>query len=126
MCRALSPVVARSAVSFEWFVNIEWGAFFFGTVIGWFTYFVNRYRTNVALGDVATVIGAVGGGAVLALFPEGTALFGAYGVGLAFGFFGYFLVLLRIARGSEERKSELFLEGQPGNRGMEESAEKLP
>ena len=99
-------------------MNIEWGAFFFGTVIGWFTYFVNRYRTNVALGDVATVIGAVGGGAVLALFPEGTDLFGAYGIGLAVGFFGYFVVLLVMVLCSKDHKVSWFLEGRPGNRGM--------
>jgi hypothetical protein len=74
------------------------GAFGFGLVIGWFTYFVNRYRTEVALADVATVIGALGGAAVLALFPAGSALFGAYGIGLAVGFFGYLVVLVVIMR----------------------------
>lgn len=106
-------------------MGIEWGAFCFGTVIGWFTYFVNRYRTTVALGDIATVIGAVGGGAVLALFPEGTALFGAYGVGLAVGFFGYFVVLLLMVRGDKEWTRALFLEGRPGNRGMQ-GREEIP
>lgn len=70
------------------------GAFCFGLVIGWFTYFVNRYRSTVVLGDVATIIGAVGGAAVLALFPEGSSMFDLYGIGLAVGFFAYFLVLV--------------------------------
>ena len=50
-------------------MGFDVGAFAFGLVIGWFTYFVNRYRKEVALADVATIIGAIGGGAVLALFP---------------------------------------------------------
>lgn len=72
----------------------RWGAFAFGLVLGWYLYFLNRYRKEVTLADLTTVIGAVGGGAVLALFPAKTDLFGAYGVGLASGFFGYFLVLM--------------------------------
>lgn len=73
----------------------QWGALAFGLVIGWFTYFVNRHRTDaVSIADVASVIGALGGGAILGLFPAKSALFGAYGVGLAIGFFGYFLLLV--------------------------------
>jgi len=72
----------------------KWGAFAFGLVLGWFLYFLNRYRKEVSLADLTTVIGAVGGGAVMALFPAKTDLFGAYGVGLAVGFFGYLLVLV--------------------------------
>ena len=54
----------------------EWGGFAFGLVVGWFTYFVNRHRKeDVSLADVATIIGALGGGAVLALFPAKSALF---------------------------------------------------
>jgi len=75
----------------------EWGAFAFGLVVGWFTYFVNRHRKeDVSLADVATLIGALGGAAVLALFPAKSVLFGTYGIGLAAGFFLYFLVLVVI------------------------------
>lgn len=71
------------------------GAFAFGMVVGWFTYFVNRHRKeDVSLADVATIIGALGGGAILALFPARSTLFGWYGVGLAAGFFGYFVLLV--------------------------------
>jgi hypothetical protein len=71
------------------------GAAFFGALIGWYVYYINRYRkSDVQLGDLVTVIGVIGGGAVLALFPAGTDLFGAYGVGLGIGFFTYFLVLI--------------------------------
>jgi fructose-specific phosphotransferase system IIC component len=75
------------------------GAFSFGLVIGWITYRTLRRRTQgAALSDIATVIGAVGGAAVTSLFPTGEP-FGAYSIGLAIGFFGYFIVGLIIDRG---------------------------
>ena len=71
------------------------GAFAFGAVVGWNLYWINRYRTgDVKVTDLVTIIGAIGGAAVLKLFPAGTDLFGSYGLGLAVGFFGYFAVLL--------------------------------
>ena len=72
----------------------EWGAFCFGAVIGWVTYFTMRYSQAHALSDIAVVIGAIGGAAVLALFPAQSVPFGAYGVGLAVGFFAYVLILI--------------------------------
>jgi hypothetical protein len=96
------------------------GAGGFGMILGWYLYFINRHRKgDVQLSDIVTVIGAIGGAAVLALFPAGTDLFGAYGVGLAIGFFGYFLVLLLLVRASmlkPDRKGafdwEWFLDGR--------------
>jgi uncharacterized membrane protein YeaQ/YmgE (transglycosylase-associated protein family) len=89
------------------------GAFAFGLVIGWFTYFVNRYRKgDVQLTDVLTIVGAVGGGAILTLFPEGTDLFGAYGIGLAVGFFAYFAVLLVLVAKSPNFTRDWFLDGR--------------
>jgi hypothetical protein len=78
------------------------GAFAFGLVIGWFVYFTNRYRKgDVQFSDLITLVGIIGGGAVTALFGEGrTALFGAYGLGLAFGFFAYFVALFILVRNS--------------------------
>ena len=73
---------------------LEAGAFGFGAVIGWFTYFTMRYSSGHALSDIATVIGALGGAAIFAIFPAQSVLFGAYGVGLATGFFSYVLILL--------------------------------
>jgi hypothetical protein len=68
------------------------GAFCFGLVIGWITYRTLRRRTEgAALSDIATVIAAVGGAAVTTLFNTGEP-FGAYSIGLAVGFFAYFLV----------------------------------
>ncbi len=72
-----------------------WGAIGFGALIGWYVYFINRYRkADVQLSDLVTLIGVIGGGAVLSLFPARSDLFGAYGIGLALGFFGYFIVLV--------------------------------
>ena len=92
----------------------HYGAFGFGLVIGWFLYFVNRYRKDdVTFGDLTTIIGAVGGGAVTALFGEaGPELFGAYGVGLAAGFFGYFLVLIILVVASKNFTADYFLDGR--------------
>lgn len=89
------------------------GAGAFGAVIGWYVYYINRYRRgDVQLADLVTVIGAVGGGAVLALFPAKTALFGAYGIGLFGGFFGYFVVLLVLVRISSSFSIDWFLDGR--------------
>jgi hypothetical protein len=89
-----------------------WGAFAFGIVIGWFLYFLNRYRKNVSLADLTTVIGAIGGAAVLTLFPAKSDLFGAYGVGLAAGFFGYFLVLVVLVARSENFGIDFLIDGR--------------
>jgi len=55
----------------------------------------------VTLAQLAFLVGVIGGAAVLALFPAGTVLFGAYGIGLLAGFLGYFgmlVVFVRLAR----------------------------
>ena len=84
------------------------GAGCFGAVIGWYLFFLNRYRAgDVGLGDLVTVVGAIGGAAILALFPAESDLFGAYGIGLAIGFFGYFLVLVGLVRRSTELRSRV-------------------
>jgi len=65
------------------------GALVFGVVIGWVTYRTLRRREGtVGLSDIATVIGAVGGAAVVQLFGN-PDIFGWYAVGLGIGFFGY-------------------------------------
>lgn len=71
------------------------GAFAFGLVVGWLTYRTLRHAETSGLSDIATVIGAVGGAAVTALFPGANGSFGAYCFGLAIGFFGYVIVALR-------------------------------
>jgi hypothetical protein len=88
------------------------GAGGFGALLGWYVYYVNRHRREeVKLGDLVTLVGVIGGGAVLTLFPEETDLFGAYGIGLFLGFFGYFAFLLLLVKRSSFTL-EWFLDGR--------------
>jgi hypothetical protein len=104
------------------------GAIGFGTIIGWLVYYINRYRTgDVQFSDLATVIGIIGGGAILTLFPEGTDLFGGYGIGLFIGFFSYFIYLNVQVRISKNFTVDWFLDGRskklaPDEMGRNESA----
>ncbi len=69
------------------------GPLSFGLVIGWVTYrTLRRSQAANGLSDISTVIGAVGGAAVTALWKAGTNAFSIYAVGLAIGFFGYLIV----------------------------------
>jgi hypothetical protein len=89
------------------------GAGGFGAIIGWYVYYVNRYRKgDVQLGDLVTVVGVLGGASVLALFPAKTDLFGAYGIGLFAGFFSYLLVLSIMVRVSSSFDVDWFLDGR--------------
>ena len=90
-----------------------WGAGAFGLLIGWYIYYINRHRKgDVQLGDLVTLIGVLGGGAILAIFPAKTDLFGAYGIGLATGFFLYFLVLIVLVAISRNFNFDWFLDGR--------------
>jgi uncharacterized membrane protein YeaQ/YmgE (transglycosylase-associated protein family) len=76
----------------------EIGAICFGVVIGWITYrTLRRSSQAVRLSDLATVIGAVGGGAVTAIF-DNQDLFGCYTIGLAGGFFAYLLLAATVLK----------------------------
>jgi hypothetical protein len=89
------------------------GAFAFGMVIGWYVYYINRFRkSEVQLTDLVTLIGVLGGGAILAIFPAASALFGAYGLGLAFGFFLYFAFLVGFVSRSANFNTDWFLDGR--------------
>lgn len=89
------------------------GAGGFGAIIGWYVYYINRYRRgDVQLTDLVTLVGVLGGGAVLALFPARTDLFGAYGIGLFGGFFGYLLVLAALVNKSDNFNVDWFLDGR--------------
>jgi hypothetical protein len=89
------------------------GAAGFGALIGWYVYYINRYRkADVQLSDLVTLVGVIGGGAILALFPAQTDLFGAYGIGLFVGFFGYFLALIILVSASKNFGIDWFLDGR--------------
>lgn len=68
------------------------GALCFGIVVGWVTYrTLRRQGETVALSNIASVIGAVGGAAVTSLFAS-KELFGWYCIGLFAGFFLYMIL----------------------------------
>ena len=92
------------------------GAGGFGMLIGWYVYMINRYRkTDVQLSDLVTLVGVIGGGAILGIFKAGSDLFGAYGIGLASGFFLYFILLLIFVGISEHFDVDWFLDGRRMN-----------
>lgn len=92
------------------------GAFSFGLIIGWYVYFVNRYRKGeIGWKDLRTLIGIIGGATVLKLFDadnRASELFGAYGIGLATGFFAYFIILAILVRKSKNFDVDWFLDGR--------------
>ena len=69
----------------------------FGLVIGFVTYRTLRRTKSTGLSDLASVIGAVGGATITALFPAGSNAFGYYGIGLAIGFLGYLAISLAVS-----------------------------
>jgi hypothetical protein len=72
------------------------GAVCFGLVVGWITYRTLRRKEGVTLlSDIATVIAAIGGGAIISLFKS-EELFGLYSIGLAVGFFAYLIVAMAL------------------------------
>ena len=90
------------------------GAVCFGLVVGWVTYRTLARRTDgVTLSDIATVIGAVGGAAVVAIFDD-ERLFGFYSMGLAAGFFGY-LVVYSLLNGRRRTRTVMGMQGAPLN-----------
>jgi hypothetical protein len=92
---------------------IHLGAFSFGVLIGWFVYYINRYRKgDVQFSDITTLVGVIAGGSVTALFTEKSTMFGAYGIGLGVGFFAYFIVLIILVTMSDNFTSDWFLDGR--------------
>ncbi len=78
------------------------GAGCFGLVVGWVTYrTLRRKEGTTQLSDLATVIAAIGGAAVTKLF-DNPNLFGWYCIGLAVGFFLYFIIAV-IVTGKDEQ-----------------------
>ncbi|SRR5581483_792920 len=65
------------------------GALSFGVLLGWVTHrTVRRQKAAPTLADVGTVATTLLGAAITAVF-QSPGLFGAYGIGLAIGFFWY-------------------------------------
>ena len=90
-----------------------WGAGCFGGLIGWVLFAINRQRKDEpTINDLVTILGAIGGTAVLALFPARSDLFGAYGIGLAIGFGLYFLILVINVGLSKNFDADWFLDGR--------------
>jgi hypothetical protein len=75
-------------------MNMGSGPLWFGIVVGYVTYRTLRHKAETGLGDIAAVIGAVGGAAIIRLFPTGTVSFDSYAFGLAIGFFSYLALSL--------------------------------
>ncbi len=72
------------------------GTLFFGFAVGWIVYRILRLRAGIpALSDLITILGVIGGAAVIALFRS-DVLFGWYAIGLVLGFFAYFAVGLML------------------------------
>ncbi|WP_250481287.1 hypothetical protein [Caballeronia sp. GAOx1] len=92
----------------------EIGAVMFGVIIGWYVYYINRYRSgDVQFSDLTTFIGVIGGAGVTQLFGSGDkTLFAAYGIGLCVGFFGYALILCILVWRSKDFPLEYFLDGR--------------
>ncbi len=83
---------------------IGFGSLCFGLVIGWVTYRTLRRREGAAvMSDISSVIAAVGGGTVTALFDT-SASFAWYSIGLAVGFFAYFIVSV-VLHGKDQAKA---------------------
>ncbi len=81
--------------------SVALGSAAFGMVIGWVTYYTMRKNTKErTLADITVIISALIGPAVLAVFPapaEGKpTMFGYYGIGLALGFFLYYVLFVLI------------------------------
>jgi hypothetical protein len=81
----------------------------FGMVVGWITYYTMRKNTKPrTLADITVIVSALVGPAVMAVFPapvEGTkqTMFGFYGIGLAIGFFLYYLLFVGLLWKAPER-----------------------
>src|SRR5882724_4415616 len=73
----------------DWFVGF--GAFCFGTVIGWVMKEAMVRTDRFSVSHVAVVVGAVGGAGITTLFHK-DLLFAAYCVGLAGAFFLFTLL----------------------------------
>ncbi len=85
---------------------IGYGACGLGIVLGWNLYFINRYRdrTKIVLADLASVMTAITGAALIAFLDHSQRSLGHYGVGLCIGFLLYFIMLVTFSIFSKNPK----------------------
>jgi hypothetical protein len=76
----------------SFFAGLGHGAFWFGFVVGFFAYRTIKHVANPTISDLGAVIAAIGGAAVLKLFPAESPRFEAYAYGLAFGVLLYLVL----------------------------------
>lgn len=79
------------------------GAGAFGLVIGWIAYRTLRRSDGSRIRDLTTVIAALGGAAIVDTRFADPELFSSYGLGLATGFFSYFLTGAWLDRRARKR-----------------------
>lgn len=92
------------------------GPFWFGAVIGFLVYRTLKHIKNAAVSDFVAVLGAVGGGVVIKLFPAASERFDAYAIGLAAGFFLYLVVSLALGLWKGAKAADDLL-GDKGKKG---------
>jgi hypothetical protein len=80
-----------------WRSWLDSGPFWFGVVIGFVTYRTLKHKKDAGISDIASVIGAAGGAAIVGLFPVAGGRFDQYAIGFAIGFFAFLLVLQCVA-----------------------------
>ena len=85
------------------------GGIAFGGVVGWITYFILRRAQPKAISDLSTIIGILGGATIVGLFNPTGATFAGYAIGLAGGFFGFFVMYLKMV-GKENLANALKVE----------------
>ena len=124
-----TPGRGRDAVE----TSVVGGSLCFGAVIGWITYYTMRKNTRPrSLSDLTVILVALVGPAILAVFPAPVAeirqtMFGYYGIGLASGFFLYYIMFLVLAWAAPAevllsmglvQRREVGGEGATGDRGI--------
>ena len=79
------------------------GASSFGAVVGWLAHNVFQKAELLNVSWFASMIGVIGGGAVTAIFPQGSLMFGTYCIGLFISFFTRVIILPIIKAINEEK-----------------------
>ncbi len=74
-----------------------------GFVIGWSLYFANRGKSgDISASELAAIVGAIAGAAVLGLANDNPDLLGAYGAGLFVGFMTLLILTWKFVRSATD------------------------